>query len=355
MAEPLGVGLIGCGFVAELRHLPALEAAEQMRVVALADLDPVPLERVGRRFGVERLHQDPHSLIEDPAVEAVAVCVPAAHHADLTLAAIDAGKDVFVEKPLALTLEDCDRIIERAERSPRKVMVGFNLRWHRLVRRARDVIQAGKIGPVDSIQTVFTGSIRDVGGRGRTDPQPGGGVLMEKGVHHYDLWRYLLGSEVQEVSGISPSGRFEDDQVVVSAQMTNGALASTLLADYSIHRNELSVHGRDGRLELCCLAFDGLRVAPSSRIGRDVRSRLGGVATTIQELPRGLAALRVGGDYIASFHAEWRHFFDCVRHGAPVESTPESSRRVLEVALAAAESARRGEVVSVAEAPGALA
>src|SRR5207244_5441235 len=130
-----------------------------------------------------------------------------------------------------LTLDDCDRLIESARGSPQTVMVAFNLRWHRLVRRARELIQSGRIGPVDSIQTVLTGTLRELGPGWRTDRRLGGGVLLEKGAHHYDLWRYLLGSEVEEVSALSHSSRFDDELAIVTARIRNGALASTLPSD----------------------------------------------------------------------------------------------------------------------------
>ena len=92
VTEPAGVGLIGCGHVAELRHLPALSRLDCARVVALADLDPDRAQLLGERFGVARRYREPQELLADPAVEVVGVLVPATDHAELTIAALAVGK-----------------------------------------------------------------------------------------------------------------------------------------------------------------------------------------------------------------------------------------------------------------------
>ena len=149
--EPLRIGIVGCGFVADHRHLPTLSKMPEATVVALCDSDPAALARVGDRWGIGRRHADPRALTEDASVEAVAVLVPAAGHAAVVIAALEAGRHVMVEKPLALTLDDADLMLEAAGASAGRVMVGFNERWHRLVREARDLVirrQAWQFGIV---------------------------------------------------------------------------------------------------------------------------------------------------------------------------------------------------------------
>ena len=157
---PVKVGIIGCGRVTETRHLPALRRLPQASVVALADVDRDRLRLVADRFRIERRHVDYTALLDDPAVQAVAVCVPAQHHVEVALAALEAGKHLLIEKPLALSLDESDRLISRAATFRSKIMVGFNLRWHRLVRHAREIIQRGVLGPPQLIHTAFTASTR---------------------------------------------------------------------------------------------------------------------------------------------------------------------------------------------------
>jgi len=128
------------------------------------------------------------ALLDDSAIAAVAVCVPAQFHVEVALAALDAEKHLFIEKPLALSLDESERLIERAAQSPRKVMIGFNLRWQRLVRQARAMIQQRTLGPLALVRTALTSYDENVP-EWRKQRNLGGGVLFELAVHHFDLWR----------------------------------------------------------------------------------------------------------------------------------------------------------------------
>src|ERR1044071_1996584 len=132
------LGVIGCGAVSETGHLPALRQVPAFKVTALADIDSLRLERLSARFGIPERFRDYRELIESENVDAVAVCTPPALHAEMALAAIAAGKHVFVEKPLALTSAEANLLSEAAaDATTLKLMVGFNLRWHRLIVEAR--------------------------------------------------------------------------------------------------------------------------------------------------------------------------------------------------------------------------
>ncbi len=143
VSEPIGIGLIGCGQVAELRHLPALSRLRGASVVALADLDPERARRLSERFAVPRCYREPEELLADGAVEVVGVLAPPADHAELATRALARGKHVLVEKPLATSLEDGERLIAVAAETPAKTVVGFNLRAHVLVQRARELLSGG--------------------------------------------------------------------------------------------------------------------------------------------------------------------------------------------------------------------
>jgi len=141
--RPLKIGIIGCGRVTESFHLPALKQLPNTEVVGLADIDKARLNRVANQFRIERRVTEYSELLSDLSIDCVTVCVPAQFHVEVALAALEAGKHVFVEKPLALTLEDCDRLIEKANSVENKITVGFNLRHHRLIQEAQQIIQEG--------------------------------------------------------------------------------------------------------------------------------------------------------------------------------------------------------------------
>ena len=108
----LRFGLIGCGRVTETLHLPALKQLDDADVVALADISGDRLNKVADLFHIPDRYPDYQCLLADCSIDAVAVCVPARFHVDVALAALEAGKHLFIEKPLALGLDECDRLIE---------------------------------------------------------------------------------------------------------------------------------------------------------------------------------------------------------------------------------------------------
>lgn len=350
---PVRLGIIGCGNVTENRHLPAIESLSGLQVVALADIDQERLHRVADRFGVESRHVDYRALLADPGVAAVAVCTPMQWHVEMAIAALDAGKHVFVEKPLALSLDDAETLIERAAESPRRVLVGYNLRWHRLVRQAREMIQQGKLGRIELAVATFTSGTRYKGDvlEWKKRRTLGGGVLMEFATHYFDLWRFLLDTEVEEVCATTRSDQWDDVTGTLTARLTDGVLATAYFSEWTTERNEVHIYGQAGSLHLSLYRFDGLEFVPLFTAPGRIRTRLSRVRQSLRELPIAIAHFQHGGDYYASFIGQWRHFARSIREDAPVECTLNDGRRALQVALAAAKSACTGQPVRVEQAP----
>ncbi len=124
------VGIIGCGEVAQINHLPSLGfLSDLFEVTALSDVSSKVLESVGKRYGTEKRFLDYRELVKDAEVDAVLVATPHALHAEQTLAALAHGKHVLVEKPMTMTLEDADRIIDVQKRSGLTVQVGYMRRY----------------------------------------------------------------------------------------------------------------------------------------------------------------------------------------------------------------------------------
>jgi predicted dehydrogenase len=120
------VGVIGCGEAAQLLHLPALaQLSDRFEVTALCDVSATVLEGVGGLWGIDRRLSDHRALAELPEVDAVVICNPDPWHGDAALAAIAAGKDVLVEKPMCLGPRECDEIVAAAERAGAIVQVGY--------------------------------------------------------------------------------------------------------------------------------------------------------------------------------------------------------------------------------------
>ena len=348
-AETVRVGFVGCGRVTETRHLSALRRVRGVEAVALSDLDAARLSSVADAYGVARRYEDWRGLIDDKSVDAVAVCVPPALHASVALAAIDAGKHVFIEKPLALALDDCDSLVVAAARAESlKAAVGFNMRLHRLVREARAVLTRGELGRVKLVRTVFASAsrARQEYPAWRGHRESGGGSIFELGTHHFDLVRFTLGQEAREVYASCDE---RDETSVVTLKTDEGTQVVAALSEGTGESHELEFYGERGWLRVSCYRADGIERLDAGQYAGSLRSRLDGAARTLRSLPRVLAQTRRGGDYLNSYAEEWRHFADAVRGRAEVDATLEDGRRALEIALAATESTRTGRAVKIDE------
>jgi predicted dehydrogenase len=343
------VGFVGCGRVTETRHLAALRRVPGVEAVALADMDAARLSKVGDAYGVARRYADWRAIVEDDCVDAVAVCVPPALHAEVASAALDAGKHVFVEKPLALTLDECDILDAAAARAAGLVAaVGFQMRCHRLVREARAALARGELGRVKLVRTVFAS-----GARARPDQpawrarrESGGGCVFELGTHHFDLVRFTLGQEAREVYASSDE---REETAVVSLKTDGGVQVSASFSEGTCEGHELEFYGERGRLRVSCYRADGFERLDAGQYAGSPRARFDSMSRTLRALPRVIAQARKGGDYVNSYAEEWRCFADAVRGRAETGATLEDGRRALEIALAALESTRTGRAVKVDE------
>jgi myo-inositol 2-dehydrogenase/D-chiro-inositol 1-dehydrogenase len=340
MSNEIKIGIIGCGWATENLHVPALRRVGRYRIMAVADIDGHRSESFAGRMGIEQWFNEPSQLIEHPEVEAIAVCVPPDNHVSLAIAALDAGKHVFIEKPMALTMDQADRLVAVAKLSKAKVLVGFNLRWHRLVRECRQMLDAKAIGPLIAMRTTFTNALlhNHTSPVWRKDRACGGGVIYDLAVHHFDLWRFLLSSEVQELSVSCRSDDWHDEAAVISARMTNGILVSSVFAHGTTDDHQLELYGSQGKLHVSLYRHDGLQ--HSLHGGNRMTKLFQRLAGTTRTLPAAIAALRNGGEIFASYDAQWRHFYDCMRAGARIDCTIEDGRRAVELSVAAVESSQ---------------
>jgi predicted dehydrogenase len=354
MASIIRLGIIGCGKVAWERHYPALRRLSGFKVEAVCDTDAARASRIARLFGVRRSYADFHDLVQQGDIDAVAVLTPTCAHAEVGIAVLDAGKHLFLEKPLALTLEEAGRLIQAQRRSGRVAQVCFNLRWHRLVRQAKAAIEGGLLGRVKAIRSVYT---HDRTGADAPDWHRklalGGGVGFNEGVHHYDLWRYLLGREVRQIHALSqPSDVYEDETSVTSATLEGGVLASAVMSFLTGPNSEVEVFGEKGRLLISLYRFDGLQFYSNKTYPGAHMDRLKRGIRALAALPGLVADTRNGGGFQSTFAAAWSAFEDSIRTGSPSECTLEDGYKALEIALAAGESVACGRPIDIRTALG---
>ena len=341
------LGIVGCGLASRRHHLPTLAALPEFTVAAIADTDPASLEEAAKRFGIPQRFSSHHEMLAGADLDAVVVATPTSSHAEIGLDVLHARKHMFMEKPLAMNLDECDELMEASAAAQTRVLVAHNSRWHRLAVHAREMIRSGLLGTVKAIRSVYTHA------HDGSSAQPwhkvralGGGVMFNDGVHHFDLWRYLLDTEVVQIQADSiDSTHFEDDTCTVSARLANGALASAVFSFSTSPNSEVEIFGESGSLLLSLYRFDGLSFTPHTALPGSIATRIEQTKNFVQSLPAGLSALRRGGDFDATYDAMWRHYADCILRDATPACTLSDGRASLAAALACLDSASSGRPV----------
>ena len=330
--KPIRLGIIGCGRATQAHHLPAINATGAFRVEAVADIDEEKARRTAHASHAQRWFNSYRELL--PLVDAVAVATPTSSHADIAVEALERGLDVLLEKPMAMTLLECDRIAEVAARSRRVLLVAHNARWHRLAARARQIVLSGRLGPIQAIQSLYTHNNPYWRNHWHQRRELGGGVLFNDGVHHFDLWRWLLGAEVLEARCFTAdSERFEDDACVVAARLSNGALAAATFSFSTRAASEVEIFGTRAALLLDLYRFDGLRLRQAHELPGSPLVRLKDAMRTLRLLPSGLGQAFNGGGFESTYAAMWRHFARCVRRQTEPLCTAADGRAAVAAAL----------------------
>ncbi len=202
----LKVGVIGVGGIART-HMPGWEASPHAEVVAGADLVPEALERWGGDWNVSRLETDSATLINDPDIDIIDVCTPNMYHADLSIAALEAGKHVICEKPLAPTPAEVKRMIEARDRSGKMLMTAQHFRFQGRSKALKAEIEAGALG---NIYHARSWMLRRTGIPTRlaflSSQHSGGGACIDIGVHILDLTLWMMGNpKPVSVTGVARS------------------------------------------------------------------------------------------------------------------------------------------------------
>jgi myo-inositol 2-dehydrogenase/D-chiro-inositol 1-dehydrogenase len=331
----IGVALIGSGRMGAFHGETLARRVPGARLAAVADPAPGAAERLAGVLGADGAYTDVTGLWEDPAVDAVVIAAPARSHADLVVAAAAAGKHVFCEKPMAVTLADADRAIDAARAAGVVLQVGFNRRFAADWRAARELLDAGRLGTPRMLRSLT----RDPGGFDPSRVRPDT-IFLETLIHDFDTLRFLNpGAEPVEVFAtadalVEPGWRDRGllDTAVVVIRFDNGAVA-TAEACFE------AAYGYDVRGEV--LASGGMvQMGDGRRTGLTFSDATGRSVETV----RGDQEL-----FTAAYTDELAAFVEAVRTGTPAPVTGDDARAALAIALAAAESVRAGRPVRIDE------
>ncbi len=227
------IGLVGPGGFASNVIVPALAAAGAELALVGGGSGP-SAAAAAKDFGFARVAESPEAVIADPDIDAVVICTRHATHAELTTRALEAGKHVFCEKPLALSLEELETVFGAARSGPGILAVGFNRRFAPLALRLRESLAAGG-APVTITYRVSAGPLPP--GHWAHDLEQGGGRILGEVCHFIDTLTFLAGAAVTEVhaSGVSLDTRpaQAQDNVAVTLRHENGSLGTIVYVPYS--------------------------------------------------------------------------------------------------------------------------
>ena len=254
------VGLIGCGRIARV-HLDILQKLPDAEVVALAEADAQRREAIQERVPDAAAFSDFRKLLAVPEIDAVIITVPTWLHAEVATAAVNAGKHIYLEKPLSADLSSADRLIAAWQESGVQAMIGFNYRLNPLHLEARDLLQAGRIGQVFAVRTIFASEGGELPGWLQRR-ETGGGALLELGSHHFDLLPYLLGSEIRDVQAVIESRRTEDDYAALTMTLEDEAVVQSTFFLGARQEDRFEIYGTGGKLVID--RFRSLRVELTS-------------------------------------------------------------------------------------------
>ncbi|OWT47671.1 Gfo/Idh/MocA family protein [Bacillus sp. K2I17] len=257
----LKVGIIGCGSIAQHRHLPEYEANPYVQIVAVCDSNKKRAKEIANNYGVN-MYTDYNELINCEELDAVSVCTPNHLHASISIAALQAGIHVLCEKPMATSKADAEMMIGAAEKSGKKLMIGHNQRFVASHQKAKQLIKSGAIGKIYSFRTAFGHSGPEnwsVDGKESwflKKEEAFLGAMGDLGVHKADLIRYILNEEITEVGAFveTSAKTFSNvDDCAVCILKSESGIIGTLAASWSYvskEDNSTIIYGEKATLRL---------------------------------------------------------------------------------------------------------
>jgi predicted dehydrogenase len=331
--DKLNIGVIGLGWAAQLIHLPLLQKMPEAQVVAVMDRDKAKGRMVADKFGIKRLYTDVNQMLETEDLAAVVVCTSTDAHKDVTLAALRAGKDVLVEKPIARHYSEAVEMADAARTQKRKLMVGMNHRFRPDVMILKSLIEGKELGKIFYVRTGWLRKRSSDSSWFTQKERSGGGVLLDLGIMMLDMAFWMMSyPEVQRVraSHYRQKTREVEDTSLVSLSMKNGSLVNievswTMNLDDDVYICD--VFGTEGTATLNPL-----------RIQKELHGTLVNLSPPKMGAPQHL--------FTRSYENELRHFVGAVRNVHPVISTADESVQRMRIVDAIYKSVRLGKEVA---------
>lgn len=334
--KQLNIGIIGAGRIGKVHMKSITYNVPNARVLGITDVYKDALPALAEEYGIPKIYENYEDMLADSEIDAVLVCSSTDTHADISIAAAKAGKHVFCEKPVDLTPEKVQAVIDTVKEAGVKLQVGFNRRFDHNFSHIRELINEGKIGKLELVKITSR------------DPEPpsaeyaavSGGIFLDMTIHDFDMACFIAGSEVEEVyvnatclvdPAIGEAG--DVDTAIINLKFKNGALGV-------IDNSRRAAYGYDQRVE----AFGSL-----------------GAAVAANDTPTNVTLMTNDGvstdkplyffleRYMQSFRDEMIQFVDAVQNDKPTPTTGTDGLNAILIALAAKKSVKEGRPVKISE------
>ncbi len=327
----LNAAVIGCGNVANFAHLLNLSKMEEVKLIATCDIIEDKAKAAAQKFKAQKFLTDYQDVLGQKDLDLVVVATPPHTHRKIAVDAVKAEKHVFLEKPLATTLEDAHEIYKQARRSKAKFAVGFCLRFHGMFNYAKKLLQDGTIGEPVALWRMAIGTaigvLPPVGWL--IDKSKSGGMVVENTIHMIDAFRWFAGDVVSAFAQYKTAKKgigIEDNAYMIFTHH-NGAFSSVLQSWTASHTHESwGIVGREGTVSTRGYVLGPMEVSSRKGAPREV---------TIKEDPS------------VMYEMEMRDFIASILNDRPVFASAFEGLKAMEVAVAAEKSSKKGKKINL--------
>jgi myo-inositol 2-dehydrogenase/D-chiro-inositol 1-dehydrogenase len=306
--QKLRFGVLGVGRIGKIHLGNLVNRIPGAEVVALSDVIPDELAALAAKFNLRTTFSDYKQVLKLSDVDAVAICTPTNTHYQMILDAAAAGKHIFCEKPIDLSIEKIKVINQQVEKCGVQLMVGFNRRFDPNFLKVREIVKSGKVG----VPHVLKITSRDPSPPPEAYIRASGGLFLDMTIHDFDMARYLMGSEVTEVyarANVLVDSVFQKagdwDTAIVTLAFENGALGT-------IDNSRKAVYGYDQRVEV--FGSEGMVTVKNNTPDNHIYLDRTGAHSS---LPLNFFMDR----YTESYLREMQAFVDAVQNNKPVPVT----------------------------------
>lgn len=334
-------GVIGAGRFADNVFAPAIKQSKESRLWAIMARDKTKAQAFANKHEVPKFYDSAEALCNDEEIDVVYIASPTFLHCGHTVLAAQYGKHVFCEKPMAPIIEECDQMIIAAKKNNVVLMIGHNMRFHRIHQAVKELIANGRIGTVGLARAEIITSFKKNQGDQFTPDQfrlnrsiGGGGVLFDMGIHAIDALRYILDDDIKEVSAFSQNLFIDctgEDTVSAVLKFKNGAYgAVTTSGALPYARNGIEIYGDRGAIMTDGSIWVSIRSA-------DIKLLVNEEWET--------HTVEINNCYLA----EINHFLQCIKEKKRPAVDGEEAKKNIRVVLAAYRSMDEGRSILVEE------